>query len=60
VKKAIKEANSFKCLQKGYHYRAVTSTYAGVSQRWLIIQSDAAKKRNLASQIKKFSESLFA
>jgi transposase len=56
VKKAIKEASSFKCLQKGYHYRAVTSTYAGVSQRWLIIQSDAAKKRNLASQIKKFSE----
>ena len=56
VKGAIETAASFQFLQKGYRYCAVTSHYAGIEQRWLIIQSDEAKKRSLKSQVKWFSE----
>jgi transposase len=46
-------------LAKGYRYLSVTSTYAGVPQRWLIIHSQAAQARaakTVEQQLLKSSE----
>ena len=39
------EVENLAPLAEGYHYQALTSTYAGAPQRWLVIYSEAARAR---------------
>jgi transposase len=46
-------------LQEGYHYQALTSTYAGVAQRWLLIYSEPRQpqaQRTVDKQLRKQSD----
>jgi transposase len=46
-------------LTEGYRYKSVTSTYAGVPQRWLVIHSQAAQartKKSVSKQLLKTTE----
>lgn len=56
AKEAINEASigSFVEIDKNYSYQLKTSEYGGVAQRWLIIKSKEAEKRDLHSLTKKF------
>jgi transposase len=47
AKEAIRQVNSNDMteIDKEYRYNAIKSQYAGIDQRWLVIESDPAKKR---------------
>ncbi|RUS93440.1 IS4 family transposase [Dulcicalothrix desertica PCC 7102] len=53
----IPESEFLECELKGYLYVAKRVTYAGVEQRWLVVQSQERKKSDLEKLSKKIVES---
>jgi transposase len=58
AKTAIIEASSSHLIEinKNYSYVTKSSEYGGVKQRWLVVKSKEAEKRDLIGVIKKFSD----
>jgi transposase len=58
AKTAIIEASSSNLIEinKNYSYVTKSSEYGGVKQRWLLVKSKEAEKRDLIGVIKKFSD----
>ena len=42
--------------ENGYRYHCVENTYAGVDQRWLVVYSEAAYKREVATLEKQIAK----
>lgn len=55
-KELIRQEHLFKPLVTGYQYVTVGSSYAGVPQRWLIIHSEQAQKREVKTLVKNYSK----
>lgn len=55
-KEILKQAIDFNPLTTGYQYITVGSTYADVAQRWLVIHSEQAQKREVKTLVKNYSK----
>ena len=54
AKEAISKAEDMRELSEGYNYQMTTSNYAGVPQRWAVIHSEQAYKRELITLRKNY------